>query len=38
VIVFFVGGALILARVDVDEGRRMAREAERDLVRANGGG
>jgi UMF1 family MFS transporter len=38
VIVFFVGGALILARVDVDEGRRMAREAERDLVRASGGG
>jgi UMF1 family MFS transporter len=38
VIVFFVGGALILARVDVDEGRRMAREAERDLVRPSGGG
>jgi MFS transporter, UMF1 family len=33
VIIFFVAGALILSRVDVDEGRRMAREAEKDLVR-----
>lgn len=32
VILFFVVGAAILWRVDVDAGRRMAREAERDLV------
>jgi UMF1 family MFS transporter len=34
VIVFFAVGALILTRVDVEEGRRLAREAERDLVPA----
>jgi UMF1 family MFS transporter len=28
VIVFFVAGGLLLARVDVEEGRRAAREAE----------
>ncbi|MCC6318162.1 MAG: MFS transporter [Gemmatimonadaceae bacterium] len=32
VIVFFAVGALILTRVNVEEGRRQAREAERDLV------
>ncbi|MEO7964524.1 MAG: MFS transporter, partial [Gemmatimonadaceae bacterium] len=32
VIVFFAVGAAILARVNVDEGRKRAREAERDLV------
>lgn len=31
VIIFFAVGALILSRVDVDAGRRMARDAERDL-------
>lgn len=38
VIIFFAVGAAILARVNVAEGRQMARDAERDLVRANGGG
>ncbi|HEX4932125.1 MAG TPA: MFS transporter, partial [Gemmatimonadaceae bacterium] len=38
VIVFFAVGAVILARVNVEEGRRMARDAERDLVLANGAG
>ncbi|MCP4006617.1 MAG: MFS transporter [bacterium] len=33
VIVFFAGGALILAFVDVPEGRRRAREAEESLLR-----
>jgi UMF1 family MFS transporter len=28
---FFLGGAFVLSRVDVDEGRRVARAAERDL-------
>jgi UMF1 family MFS transporter len=37
VIVFFAVGAAILVRVNVDEGRQMARDAERDLVRVNGG-
>jgi UMF1 family MFS transporter len=32
VIVFFIIGAAILTRVNVDEGRRLAQEAERDLV------
>ena len=32
VIVFFVGGAILLAMVDVDEGRRMAREAEKGVL------
>jgi UMF1 family MFS transporter len=34
VIVFFVVGAWILTRVNVAEGQRLAREAERNLVRA----
>ena len=34
VIAFFAIGALILTRVDVAEGRRLAQEAERDLVPA----
>jgi MFS transporter, UMF1 family len=38
VIIFFAVGAAILARVNVDEGRKMARDAERDLVRVNGSG
>ncbi len=38
VIIFFAVGAAILARVNVAEGRQMARDADRDLVRANGGG
>jgi MFS transporter, UMF1 family len=38
VIIFFAVGAVILARVNVEEGRQMARDAERDLVRVNGGG
>ena len=33
VVVFFAVGAAILARVNVDEGRQMARDAERNLVR-----
>ena len=33
VILFFVAGALVLSLVDVDEGRRAAREAEEDLAR-----
>lgn len=33
VIGFFIVGAAILSRVDVAEGRRMARDAERNLVR-----
>ncbi|MFP5353672.1 MAG: MFS transporter [Gemmatimonadota bacterium] len=37
VIVFFVVGAAILTRVDVEEGRKMARAAERDLIRLDGG-
>lgn len=37
VIAFFAVGAWLLSRVDVDAGRRMARDAERDLVLANGG-
>ena len=37
VIIFFAVGAAILARVNVEEGRQMARDAERDLVRINGG-
>lgn len=32
VILFFVLGALVLSRVNVKEGQRLAREAERDLV------
>lgn len=36
VIAFFAVGAWLLARVDVAEGRRLAQEAERDLVRAEG--
>lgn len=38
VIIFFAVGAVILARVNVEEGRQMARDAERDLIRVNGGG
>ncbi|MCC6928322.1 MAG: MFS transporter [Gemmatimonadaceae bacterium] len=38
VIIFFAVGAAILARVNVAEGRQMARDAERDLVRVNGAG
>jgi len=38
VILFFVAGAAILARVNVDDGRRMARDAERDLVPVDAGG
>jgi UMF1 family MFS transporter len=34
IIVFFILGGLILAFVDVDEGRRVAREAEADLKEA----
>jgi UMF1 family MFS transporter len=30
---FFVIGSIILTRVDVEAGRKAAREAERDLVR-----
>ena len=37
VIAFFAVGALILTRVDVEEGRRLAREAERDLLPADPG-
>ena len=33
VIIFFVIGAAILSRVNVQEGRQMARDAERDLIR-----
>jgi UMF1 family MFS transporter len=36
VILFFAVGAAILTRVDVDQGRRLAREAESDLVIVNG--
>jgi hypothetical protein len=32
VIVFFAAGALILTRVDVEEGRRLARESEKTVV------
>jgi UMF1 family MFS transporter len=32
VISFFIVGAIILSRVNVAEGRRLAREAERDLI------
>lgn len=31
IIIFFVAGAYLLAKVDVDEGRRIAREAERKI-------
>ena len=31
IITFFVIGAVLLAMVDVEEGRRVAREAEADL-------
>jgi UMF1 family MFS transporter len=34
VIVFFVGGAILLALVDVDEGRKAAQRAEATLVPA----
>jgi UMF1 family MFS transporter len=34
VLVYFVVGALLLARVDVEDGRRAAREAEEDVVPA----
>ena len=30
VVVFFIAGAIVLSRVDIDEGMRVAREAERD--------
>ncbi|HEY7697684.1 MAG TPA: MFS transporter, partial [Vicinamibacteria bacterium] len=33
IIVFFVVGAILLSRVDVEEGRRAAREAESKLRR-----
>ena len=36
VIVFFAGGAWLLSRVNVAEGRKLAQEAERNLVRAEG--
>jgi UMF1 family MFS transporter len=30
IVVFFIAGAIVLSRVDIDEGMRVAREAERD--------
>jgi len=38
VIVFFAAGAALLAFVDVEAGRRMARDAERNLLRVGGTG
>jgi hypothetical protein len=32
VIVFFIVGAIVLSRVDVDEGQRVARDADRDAA------
>jgi UMF1 family MFS transporter len=36
-LVFFVGGAAVLSLVDVEEGRRVAREAERAAADAGEG-
>ena len=35
-IIFFIIGGLLLTKVDVDEGRRIAREKEREFIEASG--